>query len=64
MTDEEAQRRLAAIRAEAARRTGWKPWMTAKVGWGGLGRDYVAIAEKHARQNERYRRRVAPGEER
>ena len=32
----EAERRLAEARAEAARRTGWEPWMTAEVGWGAL----------------------------
>jgi len=29
----EAERRLAEARAEAARRTGWEPWMTSEVGY-------------------------------
>ena len=34
----EAESRLAAIRAKAAARTGWQPWMTDEVGWARSGR--------------------------
>lgn len=43
---EEAERELAAIREEAAKRTGWVPEMTEMVGWGALDPDYVRLAER------------------
>ena len=48
--EREIRDRLAVIQAEAARRTGWQPWMTDEVGWGALGPDYVEYAEKYDRQ--------------
>lgn len=52
----EAETRLAAIRAQAAARTGWQPWMTEEAGWGGLGEGYAEILEAQDARRDRYGR--------
>ena len=51
-----AQSALTAIRAQAAARTGWEPWMTQYVGWGGLGEGYADALEEQDARRERYER--------
>ena len=80
MTDEECARRVSAIQAEARQRVPeWEPWMTDKVGYGGVGvawrRKLAAQARKekrledpvklkrYLRDRNRYLRRIGRPEE-
>lgn len=52
----EAEAQLAAIRAKAAARTGWEPWMTETEGWGALGDGYAEYLEQQDARRDRYER--------
>jgi hypothetical protein len=54
--EEQAGLAMAAIRAEAAARTGWEPWMTDEAGWGALGEGWAEQMEALDERRSRYPR--------